>query len=206
MLSCPWLAPGLPPAQCLASSQMQGMRRVQSPECTKPLTPLGWVDSFTHIHSPVSVNVCWEPRQMLEHKDQQDPSLPSRTSQPHGSRVWSHSALGPQPPMGQSSVRTDSDPDWQQVRERALVPGPTPATEHPELSSLLPVELGVESGIWIPHPGFATGSVCAKSLQSCLTLRDPIDSSPPGSPIPGILRPEHWSGLPFPSPVHESEK
>ena len=28
----------------------------------------------------------------------------------------------------------------------------------------------------------------AKSLQSCLTLWDPIDGSPPGSPIPGILQ------------------
>ena len=28
----------------------------------------------------------------------------------------------------------------------------------------------------------------AKSPQSCLTLCDPIDSSPPGSPIPGILQ------------------
>ena len=28
----------------------------------------------------------------------------------------------------------------------------------------------------------------AKSLQLCLTLRDPIDGSPPGSPIPGILQ------------------
>ena len=28
----------------------------------------------------------------------------------------------------------------------------------------------------------------AKSLQSCLTLCNPIDGSPPGSPIPGILR------------------
>ena len=27
----------------------------------------------------------------------------------------------------------------------------------------------------------------AKSLQSCPTLCDPIDSSPPGSPVPGIL-------------------
>ena len=27
----------------------------------------------------------------------------------------------------------------------------------------------------------------AKSLQSCPTLCDPIDGSPPGSPIPGIL-------------------
>ena len=28
----------------------------------------------------------------------------------------------------------------------------------------------------------------AKSLQSCPTLRNPIDSSPPGSPVPGILQ------------------
>ena len=46
----------------------------------------------------------------------------------------------------------------------------------------------------------------AKSLQSCPTLCDPIDGSPLGSPVPGILRQEYWSGLPFPSPVHESEK
>ena len=31
-------------------------------------------------------------------------------------------------------------------------------------------------------------SAAAKSLQSCPTLCDPIDSSPPGSPIPGILQ------------------
>ena len=46
----------------------------------------------------------------------------------------------------------------------------------------------------------------AKSFQSCPTLCDPIDSNPPGSPVPGILRQEHWNGLPFPSPMQESEK
>ena len=46
----------------------------------------------------------------------------------------------------------------------------------------------------------------ARSLQSCLTLCDPIDGSPPGSPVLGFSKQEHWSGLPFPSPVHESEK
>ena len=30
--------------------------------------------------------------------------------------------------------------------------------------------------------------VIAKSLQSCPTLCDPIDGSPPGSPVPGILQ------------------
>ena len=52
-----------------------------------------------------------------------------------------------------------------------------------------------------------TIAAAAKSFQSCPTLCDPIDRSPPGSPVPGILpRQEHWSGLPFPSPMHESEK
>ena len=31
-------------------------------------------------------------------------------------------------------------------------------------------------------------AAAAKSLQLCLTLCDPIDSSPPGSAIPGILQ------------------
>ena len=56
---------------------------------------------------------------------------------------------------------------------------------------------------WVP--GTATPAA-AKSLQSCLTLCDPIDGSPPGSAVPGILQQEHWSRLPFPSPMHESEK
>ena len=97
-------------------------------------------------------------------------------------------------------------------------------------------------------------SAAAKSLQLCPTLCNPIDGSPPGSLIPGILqartlewvvisfsnawkwkvkvkslscvwllatpwtaayqaplsmafsRQEYWSGLPFPSPMRESEK
>ena len=51
-----------------------------------------------------------------------------------------------------------------------------------------------------------TLAAAAKLLQSCPTLCDPIDGSPPGSPVPGFSRQEHWSGLPFPSPMHESEK
>ena len=39
----------------------------------------------------------------------------------------------------------------------------------------------------------------AKSLQSCQTLCDPIDGSPPGSPIPGILqaRTLEWVAISF---------
>ena len=52
----------------------------------------------------------------------------------------------------------------------------------------------------------AAAAAAAKSLQSCPTLCHPIDSTPPGSLIPGISRQEHWSGLPFSSPMHEGEK
>ena len=43
-------------------------------------------------------------------------------------------------------------------------------------------------------------AAAAKSLQSCPTLRSPIDGSPPGYPVPGILQQEHWRGVPLPSP------
>ena len=49
-------------------------------------------------------------------------------------------------------------------------------------------------------------TAAAKSLQSCPTLCNPIDGSPPGSPIPGILQARTLEWLPFPSPMHESEK
>jgi len=35
---------------------------------------------------------------------------------------------------------------------------------------------------------FVAAAAAAKSLQSCPTLCDPIDGSPPGSPVPGILQ------------------
>ena len=56
------------------------------------------------------------------------------------------------------------------------------------------------------HAAAAAAAAAAKSLQSCPTLCDPIDGSPPGSASLGFSRQEHWSGLPFPSPVHASEK
>ena len=52
--------------------------------------------------------------------------------------------------------------------------------------------------------------MCAKSLQSCLTLCNPMDCSPPGSSVQyscplqysclGFFRQEYWSGLPCPPP------
>ena len=42
-------------------------------------------------------------------------------------------------------------------------------------------------------------AAAAESLQSCPTLRDPIDGSPPGSPVPGILqaRTLEWAAISF---------
>ena len=38
-------------------------------------------------------------------------------------------------------------------------------------------------------------AVAAKSIQSCPTLCDPIDGSPPGSPVPGILQARTLEGV-----------
>ena len=45
----------------------------------------------------------------------------------------------------------------------------------------------------------SASAATAKSLQSCPTLWDPIDGSPPGSPVPGILqaRPLEWVAISF---------
>ena len=42
-------------------------------------------------------------------------------------------------------------------------------------------------------------ATAAKSLQSCLTLCDPIDGSPPGSAVPGILQASalEWVAISF---------
>ena len=52
-----------------------------------------------------------------------------------------------------------------------------------------------------PNPLNLLVTAAAKSLQSCLTLRPHRRQS-----LVGFSRQEHWSGLPFPSPMHESEK
>ena len=47
------------------------------------------------------------------------------------------------------------------------------------------------AGWFTPEPKageLSSAAAAAKSLQSCPTLCDPLDSSPPGSPIPGILQ------------------
>ena len=54
--------------------------------------------------------------------------------------------------------------------------------------------LSTASGLQLPSP-----SAAAKSLQSCLTLCDPTDGSPPGFPVPEILqaRTLEWVAISF---------
>ena len=53
--------------------------------------------------------------------------------------------------------------------------------------------------IWEWHITVVFAVAAAKSLQSCPTLCDPIDDSPPGSPVPGILQAKtlEWVAISF---------
>ena len=59
---------------------------------------------------------------------------------------------------------------------------------------------------YILTSGILYAAAAAKSLQLCPTLCDPIDGSPPGSPISGILQARTLEWVATPSPTHESEK
>ena len=80
------------------------------------------------------------------------------------------------------------------------IPGdlPDPGTESASLAS--PALAG---GFFTTEPLEKSQSnpaaTAAKSLQSCPTLCDPIDGSPPGSPVPGILqaRTLQWVAISF---------
>ena len=52
--------------------------------------------------------------------------------------------------------------------------------------------------VFIEYP-LKTAAAAAKLLQLCLTLCYPIDGSPPGSPVPGILqaRTLEWAAISF---------
>ena len=59
--------------------------------------------------------------------------------------------------------------------------------------------LSVLSGLGVQPDIAAAAAAAATSLQSCPTLCDPIDGSPPGSPVPGILqaRTLEWVAISF---------
>ena len=55
----------------------------------------------------------------------------------------------------------------------------------------------IKSESWFRRESAATAT--AESLQSCLTLCDPIDGSPPGSPVLGLLQAKilEWVAISF---------
>ena len=65
----------------------------------------------------------------------------------------------------------------------------------------------IDHELWTFISKYVCVSVCvyvyaaaaAKSLQLCLTLCDPVDGSPPGSPVPGILQARilEWVAISF---------
>ena len=68
-------------------------------------------------------------------------------------------------------------------------------------------------GWWVPRQGLLLTAfptlLLLLLLLSCFSpvrLCDPIDGSPPGSPIPGIFQARTLEWVTFPSPMHESEK
>ena len=111
------------------------------------------------------------------------PPVPAISSSSQGQDLWGpshHTALqeGRAPPL-----RPEVQDDW----GGALVACPLNLSE---FSLLLRLILSTNT---------ATAAAAAKLLQSCPTLCDPIDGSPPGSPVPGILqaRTLEWVAISF---------
>ena len=61
------------------------------------------------------------------------------------------------------------------------------------------LQVSKEATLWKTITSTAAAAAAVKSLQSCLTLCDPIDSSPLGSSVPGILlaRILEWVAISF---------
>ena len=74
------------------------------------------------------------------------------------------------------------------LRVMALMPLCLPHYRHPPALSTRPASISLPAA-----------AAAAKSLQSCPTLCDPRDGSPPGSPVPGILqaRSLEWVAISF---------
>ena len=60
---------------------------------------------------------------------------------------------------------------------------------------ILGARLVIKIASWDFPGGPVAAAVAAKSLQSCPTLCDPTDSSPPGASVPGILQARILEGV-----------
>ena len=111
--------------------------------------------------------------------------------------VYPHTCLQhvPSSPRGKCRRRFSSDssgplPCFPYSRQLLLlIPALPPISQHikqPAPSPQRPITHSIESKRTAAAAAAAAAS--ANSLQSCPTLCDPIDGSPPGSPVPGILQ------------------
>ena len=80
---------------------------------------------------------------------------------------------------------------WEHVRWRKLSPR--------QIALYRNVKTWGEASSALGGDGKALAAAAAKSLQSCPTLCNPTDGSPPGSPVPGILqaRTPEWVAISF---------
>ena len=109
------------------------------------------------------------------------------------------------PALVSSSDAGNQQSRWERcVREGNTFPphpeAPIPALHSPHLEGQtgeLPVSA---SPAWFPLPLLLSRF---SNVQLCTTPETAAHQSPPSL---GFSRQEHWSGLPFPSPMHESEK
>ena len=85
----------------------------------------------------------------------------------------------------------------QQVSREPSTLRPHVLTQYPDIALQTTSDLKMKTALIIFQIGPAAAA--AKSLQSCPTLCDPIDGSPPGSPFPGILqaRTLEWVAISF---------
>ena len=98
-------------------------------------------------------------------------------------------AFSGEPRMLLNILQWPGQPPWQQ------------SITWPKMSIVLrPRNLAVDSALLL-----SILLLLLKSFQSCPTLCDPIAAHQAPLSL-GFSRQEHWSGLPFPSPMHESEK
>ena len=94
------------------------------------------------------------------------------------------------------SMRFPREEYWSRLPFPSLEDLPTPGIE-PGFSALQADSL-LLNHLGSPK-GFAAAAAAANSLQSCLTLCDPIDGSPPSSPVSGILQAKtlEWVAISF---------
>ena len=85
-----------------------------------------------------------------------------------------------------------ADSDCSHEIKRCLLPGRKAMTNLDSILKnrdiTLPTKVCLVKAMVFPVVMYGCATAAAKSLQSCLTLCDPRDGSPPGSSVPGILQ------------------